>query len=187
MIDIAEKPHALAGPSSSDRWTACTGSLALIKKGKYADKSGAAADYGTFLHGIADKALRAGKPAEAYLGESGTVGGGHYNVCARGVELVQAYLDTVAQYAGDDGVVYPEQELDISFLTGEEGAVGTADCIIVRGDELIVIDFKTGRIEVEAERNTQLAMYAAAALHALAEGKLTPPVTPVVDDLEDLL
>jgi RecB family exonuclease len=78
-------------------------------------------------------------------------------------------------------------------MTGEKDAIGTADAIVVRGDELIVIDLKTGRNKVEAFCNKQLTIYALAALKALADGKLTNPVVPdagntppPVDDGDDL-
>jgi hypothetical protein len=46
-------------------------------------------------------------------------------------------------------------------------AWGTADVIVARGDELIVVDFKYGRgVEVEAERNPQMSLYGLGALQA---------------------
>lgn len=49
----------------------------------------------------------------------------------------------------------------------EETAWGTADVIIARGTELIVVDFKYGRgVEVSAERNPQMSLYALGALQA---------------------
>jgi hypothetical protein len=52
--------------------------------------------------------------------------------------------------------VFAELEVPIGQLTGEHGATGTADAVILPGRdgaELVVIDLKTGRgVEVSAER-----------------------------------
>jgi hypothetical protein len=61
--------------------------------------------------------------------------------------------------------LYSEQRLDISWITGEEGALGTADVVGIRGQMLSVIDLKYGRgVEVNAKDNEQLLIYGAAAL-----------------------
>ena len=85
---------------------------------------------------------------------------------------MQVYLDTVWGHVGDTGELFIEQGLDISSITGEPDAIGTADAIVVRHGELIVIDLKTGRNNVEAFGNYQLIIYALAALKAYNEGKL---------------
>jgi hypothetical protein len=61
-----------------------------------------------------------------------------------------------------------EQALDLAAITGEAGAQGTADAVIVAGSRLHVIDLKYGRgVRVDAERNPQLILYALAALDTL--------------------
>lgn len=61
--------------------------------------------------------------------------------------------------------LFVEQRLPIAHLTGEDDAHGTADAVIVAGDELIVVDLKYGRgVAVLADDNPQLQIYALAAL-----------------------
>ncbi len=61
--------------------------------------------------------------------------------------------------------IYAEQRLDISFITGEVGAMGTADVVGLKGDQITIIDLKYGMgVRVEAEGNEQLIIYGAAAL-----------------------
>lgn len=69
-------------------------------------------------------------------------------------------------------VVLVEQVLDLSFLTGEPEAVGTADLILVNpyidgsGPDftLAIHDFKYGYTPVDVENNDQLMLYAASAI-----------------------
>ena len=93
-------------------------------------------------------------------------------------------------YKGDTGILFVEQQLDISWITGEEDAVGTADAIVVRDGELIVIDLKTGHNNVDAKENDQLMGYAAAALRAYQLGQLvalenTPSLVSEAPAVED--
>lgn len=175
------------GPSSSYKWIACPGSIALEQLGKYTDSVGKGAKAGTFQHHVGAFCLELGKDAKDYLGYEETVEGDRFVFDEDMAKCVQTYVDTVRNYVGPDGLLFVEQELDISFITGEPGAVGTADAIVIRNGELIVIDLKTGQNGVEAKENSQLQMYAMAALKAHNEGKLTKSTPPVVaDDLADL-
>jgi len=55
--------------------------------------------------------------------------------------------------------------LSIEFITGEEGATGTSDTVIIKGDTAIIADLKYGRgVQVFAEGNEQLLMYGASAV-----------------------
>ena len=176
----------MLSPSSAYKWLTCAGSVAMEQAGQYKDSAGRAASEGTFMHHVAATALEQHKEAKAYIGYQETVDSIDFTFNDDHVAIVQPYLDTVWNLVGLDGELFVEQELDISWLTGEEGAIGTADAIVVRGTELIVIDLKTGRNSVEAKSNHQLVMYSLAALKAYEEGKLQkspPPVdaAPAVD------
>lgn len=89
------------------------------------------------------------------------------------VEAVQCCIDYVKAAAGDDGTIVADRRVNYSRYLDvpEADAWGTADVIILRGDEIIVVDYKHGMgVEVSAgERdrpNPQMALYA---LGALAE------------------
>lgn len=60
-------------------------------------------------------------------------------------------------------MLFIEQRLDFSKWV--PGGFGTGDCVIVSDDELIIIDFKYGTgVLVDAERNTQMMLYALGAI-----------------------
>lgn len=179
--------HAKAGASSAYKWMQCAGSLAMEAAFGKPDTGSQHAAVGTFQHHVAAAALAQHKNAKDFLGYKERVDGFDFVFDEEMAECVQTYLDAVWQAVGLDGELYIEQELDISWLTGEPDAVGTADAIVVTPNgQLIVIDLKTGRNRVDAYRNRQLIIYAMAAKKAYEEGKLqksTPPVEDAGDDL----
>lgn len=165
--------HAILSPSSSKRWMTCPGSVAMCSCIK--DTSSSYADEGTCAHWVAEGIL-GGEFTEAEA-----VGKVHKN----GVEVTPDMVRDVMRYvtmvrdmvATTGGTLYLEQKLPVGQWTGERDAKGTADAVIVAGDELIVIDLKFGRgVEVQAEQNTQLMLYALGALDKFG-----------VDEEEDLL
>src|SRR5690606_25466985 len=86
---------------------------------------------------------------------------------------VQEYLDRTRQWAGFDGTsLFVENRLPIDSITGEKDARGTADAVLVvprvATNDLVIRDLKYGRgVPVAARENTQLLIYAAAALEAM--------------------
>lgn len=79
-----------------------------------------------------------------------------------------AYVSFVQEQMGEipSPMVLVEQRIDLTRYVPE--AFGTADCIIVGGDMLHVIDFKYGMgVLVEAEHNPQMMLYALGALDLL--------------------
>lgn len=149
---MAQK-HALLSPSSAARWIKCH-AAPLMESNYSGDDAGEFAAEGTRAHECAARALICDAPAR------------DDSLAPEDLSHVQQYVDFVRRAASAPGArLYVEHELDITGVTGELGAIGTADAIIVAPDSLHIIDLKFGRgVRVSALENPQLKIYAAAAL-----------------------
>ncbi|MGP5518041.1 DUF2800 domain-containing protein [Psychrobacter celer] len=176
--------HAKLSPSSSGRWLTCPASP-LMEDGKPNTTNSFAAE-GTAAHYLAEQSLSFGHttPAER-VGESILVFDNgdccfeqdrkewmpkdvfaKFEITQDMAAYVQVYIDLVDDLlASTQGDLFVEERLSLTPLTGEEGAGGTADAVILTDDEIIIVDLKYGQgLKVDAENNTQLMIYGLAAL-----------------------
>lgn len=151
--------HALLSPSAAHRWIRCPPSACLERE--YPSSSSEAAAEGTAAHALCEHKLRkflklrSKRPHSDFEDDE-------MDRCS------DAYVSFVQEQMGDipSPMVLVEQRLDLTHYVPE--AFGTADCIIVGGDMLHVIDFKYGMgVLVEAEHNPQMMLYALGALELL--------------------
>ena len=144
---------------------ACPGSVAL--EAAFPDQSSAYAAEGTLAHTLASEHLDgSGLHPSQRIGEVHEVDGYTFTVDAAMADYVDNYCRLVREYA-DGGLLLVEQRVSIEHVTGETGATGTSDAIIVDTTKrtLYVVDLKYGMgVKVDAGDNPQLMMYALGAM-----------------------
>lgn len=175
-VAIAERPHAILGPSSWDRWSTCPGSVPMTEhlpptSSKYARE-------GTAAHQLLEDCLKGNFDAEDLLGRQYEVEGEIFTVDMEMADAVNTALGWVREEvdveAGD--ILMVEVGVPIAHLTGETDAEGSADIVAIcdGGKTLKVMDYKHGKgVQVYASTqdggpNGQMAMYAHGALHMLS-------------------
>lgn len=164
MAGHSERSHALLSASSAHRWLYCTKSARLEEE--FPDTTSEAAKEGTLAHELAELKIR------HYFQ---TVDFGRQKYSRRVNKLkkeelwqdeMEGYTDTYLDYIKSTALsqetepyVAIEKRVDYSVFVPE--GFGTADCILIGGGIIHVIDFKYGKgVKVEAEGNPQLALYA---------------------------
>lgn len=144
-IVVPEKPHAVLGASSFQTWGVCPGSIAL---GEDLPKSTSSyAKEGTAAHALLEMCLIEKFDAEEAIGQVFVVEGEQFTVDHDMADAINSSIDVIQSYMGEDGVLLVEQQVSLTHMTGEEGAVGTLDIGIVKdkGTTLVIIDFKYGQ------------------------------------------
>lgn len=164
MAGHTDRAHALLSASGAHRWLSCPPSALLEQQ--FPDTASEAAAEGTLAHELAEAMAR------NYVD---TVNFGKRKLTAavnklkksplwqdemmRHVDIYVDYIKTTALGFPSTPFVALEKQVD---LTGYiPGGFGTADCIIVCGGVLQVVDFKYGKgVPVTAKENPQMMLYA---------------------------
>lgn len=163
--------HALLSASSAERWLNCTPSARITEY--MPETTSTYAAEGRLAHALGelelsyqlkeitkrtyDRRLKDIKKHELYSEEM--------------PEYIEIYTNYVfeklaeAQSHTPDALIFLEQRLDFSRRVPD--GFGTGDCIIIADDLMEVIDLKYGKgVEVSAEDNPQMKLYALGALEA---------------------
>ena len=164
--------HPYFSPSAFKYTSQCPGRAVL--SADIEDTAGYAANYGTVAHWIAAYCLNNDFQSAAdyrdcfgYTHECNEDGKDLSGVVVD--DKMLTYVDYYLQYARRrmEGALMTwveERVLFGQYFGVDPEAGGTADLIVLDGTLLEVIDLKTGGIEVKAEENPQLALYAVGAL-----------------------
>lgn len=157
----SERAHALLSASSANRWLHCTPSAVL--EDQYPDSSSAAAEEGTAAHELAEHKLRlladlpTTRPVSDWQNEDMESHTDDY------ADHVMAELHR-AQETSPAAFLAIEERLDFSHLVPD--GFGTGDAVIVGDGTMTIIDLKYGKgVEVSAEENPQMMLYALGALN----------------------
>lgn len=174
MMDHGERAHSILSPSKAYQWMACTPS-ARLEEG-FADNPSEAAVEGTLAHELAELKLR----NHFYPSEFGRrkltaainkLKKEHPDLWQ---EEMMDYTDDYLDFIKSEALAVPaepyaaiEKQVDLTAYIPD--GFGTADCILVCGDTIHVIDFKYGKNpngRVNAEHNPQMQLYALGAYEA---------------------
>lgn len=162
-----ETKHAILSASGSHKWLECTPSARLEEQ--FPNKTSDYMAEGTLAHEIAEFKLRGyffdTMPKATYTRR--------INKFKKEESFNQemfAHTDTYLEFVKGEALqtnskpfVAVEQRVD--FCKYVPDGFGTADCILISGDTLHVIDFKYGKgVKVEAEDNPQMKLYALGAI-----------------------
>lgn len=160
--------HALLGASSSQRWLACTPS-ARLEEG-FPDTGSEYAAEGSLAHALAELKLRRYFTTDLTKRKHTMR---HNKIKSNNLYQpeMEGYTDTYTEYVKNIDMAYAstpfvaiETRVDYSVYAPE--GFGTADCIVIGGDTMHVIDFKYGKgVPVYAENNSQMMLYALGALN----------------------
>ena len=141
----------------------CPGSVAL--EAPFPDNSNRYSAEGTLAHDLAADVLQNGVDPHTRVGTEATVDGFDFTVSKDMAAFVADYAKLVREYA-EGGMLLVEKRVDFSPVIDVPESFGTSDAIIIKGDELIVVDLKYGMgVKVDATENEQLQLYALGALN----------------------
>lgn len=171
------RTHSLLSPSKSSMWLYCH---AAAKLNDVEQETNEAAEYGSECHLLGERYIKEALKLDDFESEENLSihdlkqSLPHYDeemdeIASGYADYVLSVINFERSRTGKEPLVVIEQLLDMDFAPDTSG---TLDCGIISGDTLIVIDLKTGRLKVEAEKNTQLSIYAIAFYKKF--GKLYP-------------
>lgn len=153
--DHSSRAHALLSASSAHRWLNCPPSAVAAEA--YPNQDTEYTREGTLAHEVAE-AMASGRAGLQWANARN-------DITKEMLECAQGYADYIQeQIKSDTAVVLLEQRVDFSPWVPE--GFGTADCIILQGDTMDVIDYKYGQgVAVSAECNQQEMLYGLGALN----------------------
>lgn len=169
--------HSHLGASSSYRWMACPGSVALSKD--VPRKDTVFSKEGTAAHKLGEIAYEAGMHPSNWLGEKIE----DVEVTNNMVDAVAIYVDYLRDLAILDNELRLEHKFDLSKLNPPAPMFGTSDCTCYNPLEfkLIVADYKHGAgVAVEVENNSQLMYYALGAMLEIGKKKKIEEIEMVI-------
>lgn len=162
--------HALLSASGAHRWLHCTGSPLLEKD--FPDSTSVYAQEGTLAHELCELKLM------AYTGEITKRKLTSMKNKLMKSELWQPEMDSTSEayldYVKDITMSYTVKpviltEKKVDFSRYVPGGFGTADCLVLAGDTLHVVDYKHGKgVVVDADHNPQMMLYALGAMSELS-------------------
>lgn len=151
-----ERKHSLLSASGSHRWINCPGSVSLeqlfLQQNNIEDVSSRYAEEGTAMHEFAEHCFARGVYPSDCLGKTFN----NHVIEQEHVNYVSVYID----YVNGLGLKHYFFEKQVDFSPWVTEGFGTCDVIGFQKNELHIIDFKYGKLIVNADMNSQGLLYA---------------------------
>lgn len=172
MSGHADRVHSLLSPSGAQRWMTCTPSAQL--SAQFPDTTSGAAKEGTLAHELAEQKLRnyfypqevTKRKLSAFITKCKKEELWADEMLEHTDTYVEQIKGVALEYETAPYVV-PERSYDLSAYIPEQGAHGTADCVLIQSGDLHIFDFKYGKgVKVSAVTNFQMQLYALGAYEA---------------------
>lgn len=150
--------HSRLSPSKSAQWIACPGSVILESKSEVNDEN-EYAEEGTAAHELLEKALTLNEDVSEFIGEKSQSGVVFTELMAEAVDVALTYVRDLTETDPENWVVNSESRAEAHYI--HKDLEGTADIYVYNKElqELHIIDYKHGFVDVEAEWNPQLLIY----------------------------
>lgn len=166
----SERGHAVLSASGAHRWLKCTPSARLEEQ--FPDTTSEAAAEGTLAHELAELKVRNYFRPDDISKRKLTFAIKKLKENELWQDEMLTYTDAYLDYIRDIAVRLPslpsveiEKQLDLSAYVPD--GFGTADFVMIQGEELYIVDFKYGKgVPVSAEENPQMMLYALGAYRA---------------------
>ena len=163
--------HAVLSASSAHRWLSCPPSARLAEQ--FPESTSPYAEAGRLAHAIGELKAR-----KYFLEPMSTRA---YNARMKKLqaepsydksmeENTDIYLETLKETAlAFESAPFVALETRVDFSDYVPDGFGTADCIMIGGGTIAIVDYKNGAgVPVEAEENPQMKLYALGALQVYA-------------------
>ena len=159
--------HAVLSASGAHRWLECTPSARLEEN--FEDRPSESAKEGTLAHAIAEAKVRnmlidpLPKRSFNKILKDFTNNSMHQKEMDALTDEYAEYIRGIVLSYAQKPYIAVEVKLNLSAYIPE--GFGTADCIIISGNDLHIVDLKYGKnVAVSAENNPQLKLYALGAV-----------------------
>lgn len=166
----AERDHAVLSASGAHRWMTCPASALLEQE--FPDTTSEAAKEGTLAHELAEAKVRHYFFTKAFNKRKLNAVVKELKENPLWKDEMEGFTDDYLDYIKQEALAFSakpyvaiEKKVDFSGYVPE--GFGTADCVLISGQTLHIIDLKYGKgVPVGAEKNPQLMLYALGAYEA---------------------